>query len=173
MYRRVSRNRAFLPSELPSGANKLANTLKYAGFDLPLPRLDPVELELRLIAGFVIVVTSILLLDKLGNWLYGKGIAKPFYLWGHRLHHRTFLLSLVPTSYVVVATMINLHYLRVLWNSFWPNAEVALALIGICLAFDLAVDSLSGHVKKSSLFNHEWIYVVVPAYVFTHLLILA
>lgn len=134
--------------------------------------MDAVDLELRLLAGFVIVVSSILILDKLGNWLYGKGIAKPFYLWGHRLHHRTFLLSLVPSSYVVVAAMINLHYMHILWGSFWPNAEVATALVGLCLAFDLSIDALSSHARRSFVFSHEWIYVLVPAYVFTHLLVL-
>jgi hypothetical protein len=134
--------------------------------------LNSLVLEVRLLAGLAVVVSSMLLLDKLGNWLYGKGIAKPFYLWGHRLHHRTFLLALVPSSYSVVAVMIYLHYVRVLWYSFWPSAEVTLALVGACLAFDLVVDALSRRVKKNAILNHEWVYVVVPAYVFTHLLIL-
>jgi hypothetical protein len=129
-------------------------------------------LELRLLAGFLIVITATLVLNKAGDVLYHKGIAKPFYILDHRLHHKSFLLALVPTSYVAVATLIWLHYIRVLWYSFWPSLEITLFLAGICLTFDLALDALSNFDKKRALLHHEWVYVLVPAYVFTHLVAL-
>lgn len=129
-------------------------------------------LELRLLAGFVVVVSSTAFLDKVGDVLYHKGIAKPFYLRGHRLHHRNFLLALVPAVYVVVATMLYLHYMRILWYSFWPSVEITLLLMGICLTIDLTLDALSRVEKRRALLHHEWVYILVPAYAFTHLLAL-
>lgn len=127
---------------------------------------------LRLIAGFVIVVSSTLILNKAGDYFYHKGIAKPFYLRGYRLHHRNFLLALVPATYLALASLIYLHYVRVIWGSFWPSAEFTLLLAGACLAIDLAWDGLSSKEKRMSLLHHEWIYFVVPAYAFTHLIAL-
>lgn len=135
-------------------------------------KLTGQELELRLVAGFFVILSSTLLLDKAGDVLYHKGIAKPFYLLGHRLHHRSFLLSIVPASYVAVAALIYLHYMRVVWSSFWPSVDVTLFLAGACLALDFTLDALSSREKRRALLHHEWVYVVVPAYAFTHLVAL-
>jgi hypothetical protein len=126
---------------------------------------------LRLVAGFIVVLSSTLLLDEAGDYMYHKGIAKPFYLFGHRLHHRNFLLAIVPASYLTVATLIYMHYIRVLWSSFWPSVEITLFLAGICLLLDFFLDALSSKEKRRALLHHEWVYVVVPAYVFTHLIV--
>ena len=125
---------------------------------------------MRLLAGFIIVVSSTVVLDKVGDFLYHKGIAKPFYLFGHRLHHRNFLLALVPATYLAVAMLIYMHYARVLWYSFWPSVEITLLLAGICLTVDFTLDAISSVGKNRALLHHEWVYVVVPAYVFTHLI---
>jgi len=130
------------------------------------------QLELRLVVGFIVLVSATALLDKAGDLLYHKGIAKPFYLFGHRLHHRNFLLAIVPATYVVVGTLIYLHYMRVLWYSFWPSVEITLFLIGICLTVDLTLDALFTVEKRRAFLHHEWVYVLVPAYAFTHLLAL-
>jgi hypothetical protein len=123
------------------------------------------------VAGFIVVLSSTLLLDEAGDYMYHKGIAKPFYLLGHRLHHRNFLLAIVPASYLTVATLIYMHYIRVLWSSFWPSVEITLFLAGICLLLDFFLDALSSKEKRRALLHHEWVYVVVPAYVFTHLIV--
>lgn len=130
------------------------------------------EFQLRLVAGFIVVVSSTTFLNKVGDVLYHKGIAKPFYLFGHRLHHRNFLLALVPAVYLLVATMLYLHYMRILWYSFWPSLEFTLFLAGVCLTIDLTLDALSTIEKRRALLHHEWVYVLVPAYAFTHLLAL-
>lgn len=129
-------------------------------------------LELRLLAGFVVVVSATLLLDKFGDYLYHKGIAKPFYVLGYRLHHRSILLSIVPAGYVAVAALIYLHYVRIVWYSFWPDAEITLILAGVCLAFDLAWDAFSSEQKRRAILHHEWVYFLVPVYVFTHMVAL-
>jgi hypothetical protein len=127
---------------------------------------------LRLVEGFFVILSSTLILDKVGDFLYHKGVVKPFYLLGHRLHHRSVLLSVVPATYVAVATLIYLHYVRVLWSSFWPSVEFTLFLAGSCLMLDFALDALSNADKRRALLHHEWVYVIVPAYVFTHLVAL-
>jgi hypothetical protein len=140
------------------------------GAILGVAELMTQELQLRLVAGFIFVVSSTLVLNKLGDLLYHKGIAKPFYLFGHRLHHRNFLLALVPATYAAVATLIYTHYARVLWYTFWPSVEITLFLAGICLTIDFTLDAISSVEKKRGFLHHEWVYVVVPAYVFTHLI---
>src|SRR5271170_7509569 len=130
------------------------------------------ELQFGLVAGFVVILTSTFLLDKAGDFLYHKGIAKPFYVLGHRLHHRKFVLAVVPASYATVATLVYLHYMRVLWSAFWPSAEFTLFLASACLLLDLTLDALTTREKRTALLHHEWLYFVVPAYVFTHLVAL-
>lgn len=126
-------------------------------------------LEFGLVAGFIVVLSSTLTLNKAGDYLYRRGIAKPFYLLGHRLHHRNFLVALVPACYAVVATLVYLHYFRVLWYSFWPSVEITLLLAGACLTIDLTFDAFSSADKRRALLHHEWVYFVVPAYALTHL----
>jgi hypothetical protein len=130
-------------------------------------------LEVLLAAGFVVILAAGVVLDKVGDFLFRKGIAKPFYVKGYRLHHRNVLLVLVPAAYVVLATLVSLHDLRVVWYSFWPSAAFTLFLAGTCLAIDLTLDSLSNGRMRGTLLHHEWMYLVVPAYLFTHLLVLA
>jgi len=130
------------------------------------------ELELRLVGGFIIVVAATLVLNKVGDFLFHRGIAKPFYLLGHRLHHRNFLLTIVPASYLAVAGLLYLHYMRVLWASFWPSVEITLFLAGACLMLDFTFDALSSMEKRRALLHHEWVYVLVPAYIFTHIVAL-
>jgi len=137
---------------------------------LAVAELMAQQLELRLVLGFIVVVSSTAILNKAGDLLYHKGIAKPFYLLGHRLHHRNFLLAIVPATYVVVATLIYVHFMRILWYSFWPSVEITFFLVGICLTIDLTLDALSTVEKRRALLHHEWVYVLVPAYAFTHLL---
>jgi hypothetical protein len=129
-------------------------------------------LDLRLVAGFVVIVFSAALIDKLGNVMYRRGIAKPFFVLGHRLHHRNVLRTVLPGAYVTTAALIYEHYLRIVWYSFWPSAEVAMLLSGVCFAFDMALDGLSGKVRRMAHLPHEWLYLVVPMYVFTHLVTL-
>lgn len=129
-------------------------------------------LELRLVAGFIVLLLSEAILNKVGNIFYRKGIAKPFYLMGYRLHHRSVLRTLIPAAYVMVATFIYLHYVRILWYAFWPSVEITVLLSGICVAFDMALDALSSKEKRTTLLQHEWLYLVVPAYILTHIVAL-
>jgi hypothetical protein len=130
-------------------------------------------LEPTLAIGFAVVLALAAVLNKAGDFLYRKGIAKPFYVKGYRLHHRDVLLVLVPAAYVALAALISLHYVRVVSYLFWPSLDFAFLLVGVCLAIDLGLDALSSKVTEGALLHHEWVYFLLPAYLFTHLLVLA
>jgi len=134
--------------------------------------MTPQDLELRLAAGFVVLVSAMVALDLVGTYLYHKGIVKPFYLFDRRIHHRSFVLTLIPAVYVGVSALVYLHYFRILWSSFWPSVEITLFLGCACLLVDFAFDSVSSPAKRRALLHHEWVYLVVPAYAFTHIVAL-
>lgn len=129
-------------------------------------------LAFGLAEGFFVVFATTLILDKLGDYMYHKGIAKPFYVLGYRLHHRKVVVALVPAAYALIATLVYLHYFRVLWSDFWPSVEITLFLAAACLTLDFTLDALSTQEKRRALLHHEWVYVVVPAYAFTHVVAL-
>lgn len=130
-------------------------------------------LGLGLFAGFVVVLSISTFVNKAGDYLYRRGIAKPFYLRGYRVHHRKFLTAFVPAFYVAVATLIFLHFARVLWGSLWPSVEITVFLAAFCLTLDFTLDWLTTAEKRMNLvLHHEWLYFVLPAYIFTHMVVL-
>jgi hypothetical protein len=130
--------------------------------------LTSLAIDFGLAAGFVVLLILTLILNEAGNVLYRKRIVKPFYLLGYRLHHRSILLAVMPV-YVGVVALLELHYVRLLWYSLWPGIEIALALSVACMAVDAGLDTVSKE-KSRALLHHEWVYLVVPAYIFTHLI---
>ena len=126
-------------------------------------------LDIRLVAGFALILFSSALLNKAGDFFYHKGVARPFYVLGHRLHHKSVLQALVPVSYVAVASMVYFHYLRVLWYSFWPSLEITVLVAGACVASDMILDYVTNSEKRTALLHHEWLYLIVPVYALTHL----
>lgn len=128
-------------------------------------------LDFRLIFGFLVILFSATLINKAGDVMYRKGIAKPFYVMGHRLHHRSVLKTVVPAAYAAVAVLIYLHYMRIVWYSFWVSTGVAVLLTGLCLSLDMTMDALIARGKRTGLVHHEWLYLIVPAYVFTHMIV--
>lgn len=126
-----------------------------------------------LVDGFIIVVALTVFVDKAGDYLYHRGIAKPFYIRGYRLHHQKVVLALVPSVYAVLAALVYFHYFRVLWASFWPSIDVTVVLAAVCLTLDFSLDAITKAERRMNiLLHHEWVYLVVPAYIFTHLVAL-
>lgn len=131
--------------------------------------LATLTLDVRLVEGFVAVVLSSALINKAGDIFYRKGIAKPFYVLGHRLHHKTVLKTVIPASYVAVASLIYVHYLRIVWSTLWLSVELTIAISVACLAFDMALDALLNSERRKGILHHEWLYLIVPVYALTHL----
>lgn len=122
--------------------------------------------------GFLATLAAASVLDLFGDAMYRRGFAKPFYLWGHRVHHGPFLFSILPAGYILLATMMLEGALRVRWSLFWTGVA-STALVGIgCLVFDLALDYLGGE-GKSRIFRHEMVYLAIPVFVFTNFLRMA
>jgi hypothetical protein len=53
------------------------------------------------------------LLDKLGDVMFEKGLANPFHVKGHRMHHREVLLIALPAAYGVVASLFLMGVVQV------------------------------------------------------------
>ncbi len=123
-----------------------------------------------LIAGFAAILLLASLGDKLGDVMFRKGLARPFYLRGHRIHHRSVVLHAFPAAYVLVAALIVLGSVQVVWHSFWTSVEITFLIAAGCLLLDLALDRVSSSERERAVLHHELVYLAIPAYVFTHLL---
>ena len=102
--------------------------------------------------------------------MFRRGVAKPFYIRGHRLHHRDFLLVFIPTVYVVLTTLIVAGFVHIVWRLLWTGLGTTLAIAAACLAVDLAVDYVSSNPHRWGVVHHELIYVLIPAFAFLNFL---
>ena len=111
------------------------------------------------------------LFDKVGNVMFRKGLAKPFYVRGRRIHHRDVLYFAFPAVYTVIVSLILLGFVHVIWNTFWTGIETTFFIAVGCFLLDLALDGMSLRVREKALLHHEWVYLLIPAYAFTHILV--
>jgi hypothetical protein len=100
------------------------------------------------------------LIDKFGTYMYNRGIAKPFYVYGRRVHHK--IIYIASPTYALGLYLARTHQITVILPQLWMRLSVLGLIVVCCLAVDLAADS----IRKSRLFNHEWLYLSIPLYVF-------
>jgi hypothetical protein len=122
--------------------------------------------------GFLVLFLVAALLDKLGDALFRRGIAKPFYIRGHRVHHRDVLLIALPLTYALIAALVLLGDVRLVSGTLWTGLGNMLIIAAACLGFDLALDYGIPRVRWGIL-HHELIYLLIPAYAFTGFIHLA
>ncbi len=115
-----------------------------------------------------VVLTSVL--NRFGDAMFRRGFAKPFYIKGHRLHHRSFLQVFLPSAYASLALLIVFGYVKVVWRVLWPGLATTLAIGAACIALDLLWDRLSLSSVKWGILHHEFIYLAIPAFAFTDFL---
>ena len=120
--------------------------------------------------GFFTVIVIASILDKFGDAMFKRGVAKPFYVLGHRLHHRHFLLVILPLLYSGLGALILSGYVRIVGSLLWTGLASTLVVSVACLATDLALDYRSSTVRSLGLFRHELIYLLIPAYAFAEFL---
>lgn len=120
--------------------------------------------------GFAGVLILASLLNKLGDVLYTKGLVSPFFVRGRRIHHRDVLFLLLPGTYSFVVSLILVGYVNVDWSGFWSGIETTFVIAACCLLLDFALDRVSFGLRERALLHHEWAYLLVPAYMFTHVL---
>ena len=129
--------------------------------------VDPALYFASFAIGLAGILLSTWLADKAGTAMFERGFAKPFYVLGRRIHHSCIYL-IVPLSYLVLGAMFFLGYVEVIWGAFW----IKLALAGILTTLTMVADFLGDRywptIRKNAVLHHEWIYTVVPAYLFTY-----
>lgn len=129
----------------------------------------PANIYFGIAMGFLATLGAASALNKFGNAMYDRGLAKPFYLGSHRIHHRPFLFGILPGTYVLLATMMLEGMVRVQWSVFWTGVT-STVLVGLgCLVLDLTFDYLRGEGRRRIL-QHEMIYLAIPVFVFTNFL---
>lgn len=140
---------------------------KIVSFDLHV-----LNLSTGIAVGLVVMILIASLVNKFGNFMFRKGVAKPFYLGRYRLHHGTFLLVSLPFGYASVASLILAGYVQVEWSLLLTGLQSTFALGVFCLAIDLTLDYLRGGVARG-LLKHELVYLAIPAFAFSDFLRLA
>jgi hypothetical protein len=134
---------------------------------------NPFVFTLEMLAGFFLVLGVTILVDKLGTVMFHRGFAKPFYIKGHRIHHSV-IYSIVPIAYGVFSVFYYFGYVRLTW--IWPGIGdklVGLALlVALCITIDAIGDKFWPEIRKNVILHHEWIYSIIPAYLFTYLFVI-
>jgi hypothetical protein len=120
--------------------------------------------------GFFTVIVIASILDKFGDAMFKRGVAKPFYILGHRLHHRHFLMIILPLLYSGLGASIILGYVKIVGRLLWTGLGTTMIVSMACLATDLLLDYRSSGGRKLGLVRHELIYLLIPAYAFAEFL---
>lgn len=133
--------------------------------DPPLPRyVSTGTFHLALVLGMLVAVSAAFALDKVGNFMFRRGYAKPFFVFGRRMHH-VWIYALVPFCYLVFSFFMINGSIRVIWNEIWYRLALVAPVVGLCLAVDFIGDARTA--CSTGLLRHEWVYVLIPAYIFT------
>lgn len=118
--------------------------------------------------GFILFMTFII--DRLGTAMFKRGFAKPFYVKGHRVHHKCIYL-IVPAGYSIIIGLFMLGYVHILWHLFWYKVEYTAGLVAATLAIDFLGDKYWPKIRKNVILHHEWLYTLVPAYILTYIVV--
>ena len=120
--------------------------------------------------GFVATLLISSFMNRFGDLMFRKGVARPFYVLGRRLHHKHFLLIFLPTAYGILSFLILAGYIRIVWNLLWTGLAGTLVVAGVCLVLDLALDYATKTPHGWGIIHHELVYLLIPAYAFTDFL---
>ena len=120
--------------------------------------------------GFVVVFLTSTFLNRFGDAMFRRGIARPFYILGRRLHHRQFLLLGLPILYASLAFLVLTRVVHVIWALLWTGLAGTLTIGVACLAFDLALDYTSTKGISRGILHHELIYLLIPMFAFSDFL---
>ena len=138
-------------------------------FGNPRPPIisDPALFFLGFVLGLGVVTFGTFVIDKLGTAMFKRGFAKPFYVKGRRVHHRC-LYYIVPTAYSILAGLFFLGYVQPIWSSFWERLGYVFLLIATTIAVDFLGDKFWPKIRMNVILHHEWIYTIVPLFIFTY-----
>ncbi len=133
--------------------------------------IGPLEANLQfgIMIGFIATLAIATVLNRFGDAMFRRGVARPFFLGRYRLHHRRFLFVFLPVSYVAISLLVLTGFVLIVWSDLWTGLAATFAIAGACLILDLAVD----YARESGgwgYLHHELIYLAVPAFAFTNFL---
>ena len=118
--------------------------------------------------GLLFIVVCTLFADILGTAMYNRGFAKPFYILGRRIHHNC-IYVIAPVSYSVLGVLFLLGIIQVEWSAIWDKVAIAGLIATMAMAIDFAGDKHWPTIRRNAVLHHEWIYTLVPAYLFTYI----
>ena len=130
------------------------------------------NIYLGLALGFVTTLAVALALNRFGDAMFRRGVARPFFVGRHRLHHRRFLFVVLPAIYVSLAALVLFGFVTVVWSLLWTGLAGTVLIAASCLFLDLALDYSQGSGGWGFL-HHELVYLAVPAFAFSEFLKLA
>ena len=122
--------------------------------------------------GFVATMLVASVLNQLGNSMFRRGVAMPFFFGRRRIHHRQVLFYFLPAAYTMLAALFLAGYVKIVWSLFSTGLLCTVVIAGSCLVFDLCLDYSRGGGRLGFL-QHELIYLTVPVFAFTSFLRLA
>ncbi len=132
--------------------------------DPPVPKyVSSTAFHFGLLVGMVVVVATTFAVDKLGNFMFRRGYAKPFYVLGRRLHH-VWVYLFVPACYLAFCSLIVLGRIQLIHGMTWYRVGLVFPVLGVCLAIDFLGDKRKS--SSTGLWRHEWVYALIPAYIF-------
>ena len=127
------------------------------------PYVTTPKFQLWVVAGFLVILAACLIVDKVGNLMYRKGYARPFFFRGHRIHH-FWIYLIIPSCYVALFALVLTGHVQLIWTMFWYRLVFLVSLVAACVAIDFLGDGLRLGFKRAILV-HEWIYFVIPLYI--------
>ncbi len=128
---------------------------------------DPTSFVMAFMVGLVLILATTWIVDKLGTAMYKRGMAKPFYLRGRRIHHSV-IYFIVPACYTTLFAMFILGFIQVFWDSLWVRFAYTFILLAFAIAADFLGDRFWPQIRKNAILHHEWIYMVLPVFIFTN-----
>ncbi len=133
---------------------------------------SPLSLNLYegLAFGFFFTVLLATLLNRFGDVMFRWGVAKPFYIRNHRVHHRTFLFVFLPAAYGLLVLLLQLGVVRIVGRYLWTGLASTFLIGAACLTLDLLWDHQSLWRARWGILHHEFIYVAIPLYAFSNFL---
>jgi hypothetical protein len=141
------------------------------GSPAPPAIVHPLQFAGFIVLGLTLILGITVAADKLGTAMFRRGFAKPFYIKGRRIHHSC-IYVIMPVSYFALITLYILGFVHFFWSDFYLRLFYSGVICAACLGVDFIGDRFWPEIRKNVILHHEWIYAIIPAYIFTYVVYL-
>ncbi len=132
---------------------------------------NPIMFTIGLLVGLFSLLAVTAVVDKLGSAMFRRGFAKPFYIRGRRIHHNV-LYVIIPVAYCAFSILYLLGYVTLSWSNVWGQLGILSVIVAVCMVTDAIGDKFWPEIRKNVILHHEWIYTLIPAYIFAFMFII-